>query len=66
MPELSTQCSVNVICENNTGLDNIDIGDKIFFWGGGGSGNASSHSLLLINICKTVKMLKIHVSFKKS
>lgn len=55
MPELSTQCSVNVICENNTGLDNIDIG-----------GNASSHSLLLINICKTVKMLKIHVSFKKS
>lgn len=36
MPELSTQCSVNVICENNTGLDNIDIGDKIFFLGGGG------------------------------
>lgn len=35
MPELSTQCSVNVICENNTELDNIDIGDKIFFWGGG-------------------------------
>lgn len=35
MPELSTQCSVNVICENNTGLDNIDIGDKIFFGGGG-------------------------------